>query len=411
MRGMSEAVRQITIWDFGVETAAAYARADEELFAEVEAWAPLGPLDDTGPRDDLFPDAPRYRFVLDDATVERLFESPLHRELIATEAFQRLRDISFLGVIDRLFHPNGRPSFIRHNRFHHSLGVALLALRYCRMAGVTARTHDLLVAAALLHDIGHGPLSHTLEPVFAKRFGIDHHKATAAIVKGEVALGREVRAVLDRHGVDPDEIVDLIMRRSTLDHGHIFGGPINVDTIDGICRANTYLHRAPVDAHPLVSVLALAKVDSAGVRRLDGFWALKERVYANFIYGDVCRSSDHLVAAYVDGIADRLGPDDFYLGEGAFMARAQALPRLMSILVGHIHRDYLASHGDKRPLAWAKERRFVIDTEVVLHGPQAYARRYGEVKSRRKRPIYGASALEAVAAGCGADAQPDLFAA
>lgn len=318
---MSEAARQITIWDFGVETAASHACTEGELSAGGEAWAPIGPLDDADLRDDLFPDAPRYRFVLDDATVEHLFETPLHRDLIATEAFQRLRDISFLGVIDRLFHPNGRPSFIRHNRFHHSIGVALLALRYCRMAGVAARTQDLLVAAALLHDIGHGPLSHTLEPVFARRFGIDHHKATAAIIRGEVPLGQDVRAILDRHGIDPDEIIALIMRRSTVDHGHIFTGPINVDTIDGICRANTYLHRAPVDAHPLLSVLALAKVDGAGVRRLDGFWALKEKIYANFIYGDVCRSSDHLVAAYVDGIADRLGPDDFYLGEGAFLAR------------------------------------------------------------------------------------------
>lgn len=83
----------------------------------------------------------------------------------------------------------------------------------------------------------------------------------------------------------------------------------------------------------------------------------------------------------------------------------------MSVLVDHICRDYVTSRGEKRPLAWAKERRFVIDTEVVLHSPEAYARRYGEIKSRRKRPIFGASALEAIAAGAGTNIQPDLFAA
>lgn len=415
--------RQITIWDFGVETAEPpHAPAMAEAFEDLADWAPVSWPEEAKAAGDLFPEAPRFRFRLDDGAIAQAFPQALHRELIASPGFQRLRDISFLGVIDRLFHPNGKPSFVRHNRYHHSLGVALLAISYCRLAGVQPRDRDLLIAAALLHDVGHGPLSHTLEPVFADRFGIDHHAATAAVIRGEVPVGRDVRAALDRHGVDPDEVVALIARRSNRPHAHLFSGPINIDTIDGICRANTYLHRAPVDAHPLISVLALARVDRAGVRRLDGFWRLKEQIYDSFIYGDVCRSADALVQRHVDQTIDRYRAEDFFLTERALLGRARDLQALISILVGHIHADFravrAAAAGRRRTAAepampvemvMGRERRFTIEPDVVLDSPEAYARRYREVKARRRRPLYGLSALAAIAAEGAGGRQPDLF--
>ncbi|MEN2987237.1 HD domain-containing protein [Tistrella sp. BH-R2-4] len=418
--------RQITIWDFGVETVEApHVPPAVDAFDDLADWAPVSWPDAGTTAGDLFPEAPRFRFRLDDAAIAAAFPHSLHRDLIASAGFQRLRDVSFLGVIDRLFHPNGRPSFVRHNRFHHSLGVALLAVSYCRMAAVAPRDREILIAAALLHDVGHGPLSHTLEPVFADRFGIDHHAATASIIRGEVPLGLDIRAALDRHGIDPDEVVGLIARRSSRPHAHLFSGPINIDTIDGICRANTYLHRAPVDAHPLISVLALARVDRAGVRRLDGFWRLKEQIYETFIYGDVCRSADALVQRHVDQTIDRYRPEDFFLSERALLGRARDLQTLITILVGHIHADFRAAHaaaaaGRRRgapapapaiETVMGRERRFTIEPDVVLDSPEAYARRYREIKARRRRPLYGLSALAAIAGDGGGRRQHDLFAA
>ena len=186
----------------------------------------------------------------------------------------------------------------------------------------------------------------------------------------------------------------LIARRSNRPHAHLFSGPINIDTIDGICRANTYLHRAPVDAHPLISVLALARVDRAGVRRLDGFWRLKEQIYDSFIYGDVCRSADALVQRHVDQTIDRYRAEDFFLTERALLGRARDLQALISILVGHIHADFravrAAAAGRRRTAAepampvemvMGRERRFTIEPDVVLDSPEAYARRYREVKA------------------------------
>ncbi len=65
---------------------------------------------------------------------------PLLMELVATPAFQRLREIRFLGAIDyRLIpSPNGKPGATRYTRYQHSLGVMRLARLYCDIQKVVA---------------------------------------------------------------------------------------------------------------------------------------------------------------------------------------------------------------------------------------------------------------------------------
>ena len=104
----------------------------------------------------LFRDAPQYNYHFKRSQIASAFDRPLHKKLIASHAFERLREISFLGAIDYLFHPNGRPANIRHSRYDHTIGVALLSQQYCRLMGLSEADRDLLGAAALLHDIGHG---------------------------------------------------------------------------------------------------------------------------------------------------------------------------------------------------------------------------------------------------------------
>jgi HD superfamily phosphohydrolase len=92
---------------------------------------------------------------------------PLFAELVATPAFQRLKSIRFLGGIDYLLVrvPNGANRNIRYTRYQHSLGVARLALLYGNQRGLSFSERRILYVAALLHDVGHAPLSHSLEPV------------------------------------------------------------------------------------------------------------------------------------------------------------------------------------------------------------------------------------------------------
>ena len=91
----------------------------------------------------------------------------LIRRLIDTPEFQRLRYIRQNGLVNLVFHG------AEHSRFGHSMGVCYLARemygRITRNMGdpVDARRRMATSAAALLHDIGHGPFSHVLEEILS----------------------------------------------------------------------------------------------------------------------------------------------------------------------------------------------------------------------------------------------------
>ena len=102
--------------------------------------------------------------------------------LIDTAPFQRLRRIRQLGPAYLTFH--GAES----SRFTHSLGVLDLARRalreLCRFQPELERHRGLLYAAALLHDVGHGPLSHSGEEMY----GLHHEAWSARLIREHPSL-------------------------------------------------------------------------------------------------------------------------------------------------------------------------------------------------------------------------------
>jgi len=92
-------------------------------------------------------------------------------DLIEHPWFQRLRRIKQLGL-SHLVYPGAL-----HTRFHHSLGAMYLmkrAIEELRSKGHEITKEEALASyvAILLHDIGHGPYSHTLEHSIAD--GVNH---------------------------------------------------------------------------------------------------------------------------------------------------------------------------------------------------------------------------------------------
>lgn len=107
--------------------------------------------------------------------------------LLDTPEFQRLRRIKQLGVSEFVF-----PS-ATHTRFAHSVGVFHTArvlvgiiTRELTAMGKSPdeRRAEVAVIAALLHDIGHGPFSHTFEGV-QRSIGIQkrHERWTAEVIR------------------------------------------------------------------------------------------------------------------------------------------------------------------------------------------------------------------------------------
>ncbi len=303
-------------------------------------------------------------------------QDPLVGALIETRAFRRLRSIRFLGGIDylRVPAPNGRLGSRRYTRHQHSLGVARLALLYCDIAEVGGAERRLIGLAALLHDIGHAPLSHSLEPVFTQMFGLDHHRATAAIIRGEVPLGHEVHAKLRAGGIDVERLLALIDGQDS-SHGGFFDGPINFDTIEGILRTQTYEKPTPKVASPeTVLVAATRRADEADRIAVDEFWSYKDLVYRFIINGNQGVLADAACQAFMRRNAERFGPDDYYSTEHRLFSK---LPGLHDLLT-HPDFDHLIG-AELQATVRFKARRFMVDPAGDFFAREDH-RRYRQTK-------------------------------
>lgn len=118
-------------------------------------------------------------------------KSTLVFDLIEHPYFQRLRYIKQLGMT-HLVYPGAL-----HTRFHHALGAMHLmdlALEHLQSKGhsITKLECEAACIAILLHDIGHGPFSHTLEHTIVK--GISHEKISRLLMAN---LNKEFNGALD----------------------------------------------------------------------------------------------------------------------------------------------------------------------------------------------------------------------
>lgn len=290
----------------------------------------------------------------------RAFDAvPMLPRLMATEAFKRLREIRFLGGIDYLLVRNPNGSKGRYTRHQHSLGVTRLALRYAAMRELPPVERDLAAVAALLHDVGHAPLSHSLEPVFVERFGLDHHTATADVITGRAPVGRQVYAVLRGHGVDVERLLAVI---SGADPGFegFFGGPINFDTIEGILRSQSYAPSHSLLPNP-ETVMEAAVFRDGDIHRqsVDGFWLHKDQVYRSVINSRSGVFADHACQVYMRRHIGAFTTEDYYSTEDAVFRKLPGLKRLLTERSFEI----LVARELDGPLRH-RARRFFIDEAV-----------------------------------------------
>lgn len=200
---------------------------------------------------------------------------------------RRLKGISFLGTLDE--HPKSHHAF---TRWDHSMAVAELAVQASRDLALDEDVARTFVAACLLHDVGHYPLSHAAEPAFARQLGADHHRVSGWIVQGTgpIPPARSLRPALERAGVDPDLVWSLIDRSCDVEPlrslAALLTAPINLDTLDGITRVvRTFKlrrkSRLPRRIFAWVDGELGLAADALGA--MDEFWETKDYVYGRVI--------------------------------------------------------------------------------------------------------------------------------
>jgi hypothetical protein len=149
---------------------------------------------------------------------------PEAEALVDTPTVQRLRHVKQLSTV-RLVFPAAN-----HTRFEHSLGVYHLADTAVGHLDVDADTAAHLRAAALLHDVGHGPYGHQTEEVIHRRTGNDHDDVGWLLTDPD----RPVCQALEGLGLDPERVATLVAGEGRL--GSLVSGELDVDRMDYLSR-------------------------------------------------------------------------------------------------------------------------------------------------------------------------------
>ena len=167
----------------------------------------------------------------------------LEATLLKSRPLQRLRFVRQLGWTFLIF-PGAE-----HSRFSHVLGTMHLAGRvYDSLAAKsegrlpvdpTCRERRLVRAAALLHDVGHAPFSHSAEELFEE--GIDHEEMTCRLLRTP-----ELEAIFAEHGdgIDAEAVIRLLCKAGRDETERllteVITSELDVDKMDYLLRDSLY---------------------------------------------------------------------------------------------------------------------------------------------------------------------------
>jgi HD superfamily phosphohydrolase len=243
------------------------------------------------------------------------FIEPSEKELklINSRPFQRLRRVKQLAM-EYLVYPSAN-----HTRFEHSLGVYHIAGRIAEklLPGDAERENrEIIRLTALLHDIGHGPFSHTSEEVLEKFSEIPvgsstnkiHELITADIIKSNEELvtllsdyeREKIVGLLNNHKVD------ITLKRN------IVSGPMDADKIDYFLR-DSYccgVKYGIFDLDRLLNVLTIIRdinghdaylgITNDGIHTLEQYFLAKYYLTTQVYFHKIRRVTDAMIVRGIE---------------------------------------------------------------------------------------------------------------
>lgn len=221
---------------------------------------------------------------------------PLACALVETPQLQRLRWIRQLGLAS-LVYPGAS-----HTRFEHSLGTYHLARILAGQLELGGEEAARIGAAALLHDIGHGPLSHASESMISLYLRHEHERVSDLLKEPEIA------GILDTCGIRPAEIQQLIRGSTML--GQIISGEIDADRMDYLIRDAHYTGVAygVFDHLRLMARMSIHNgelvIDAGGVHAAESLLVSRLLMHPTVYFHHVCRISECMLASAIGWMID-----------------------------------------------------------------------------------------------------------
>ena len=319
------------------------------------------------------------------------------RAIVDTPEFQRLSEISQLGLVAKVY-PGAR-----HTRFEHALGVYHNALLYLRQLYRDQRftervdTHaaELLIASSLLHDLGHWPFCHPIEDLGLA--GLPPHESHA---RRFLAPGSELANVLKAEwGIEAADVIDVLagtsrdpVRRLLRS---ILSGPIDIDKLDYLERDSLHSgvpYGRHFDKQRLIQSLVLNEAGDGLAITSKGKTAAELMVHSRYVmfsevyWHHAVRSATSMFARAFYELRERVDLSAMFTDSDAGM-----IAQLRLAAVGHPAAELLEAVFGRRRALYKRAVEFShLNDEAVYD--RLSRRPYGELVSVAERLAIALSA-------------------
>lgn len=222
--------------------------------------------------------------------------------LINSKEMQRLRRIKQLGGTYQVFQS------AEHSRFVHSLGVYQVVRRMLETECLTNALSDYdklcVMCAGLLHDIGHGPFSHSFEGVFEE----NHEDMTVRMILEE----SEVHDILvSSYKQLPQDVASIIQ------HTHpnriliqMVSSQLDADRMDYLLR-DSYMSGTTYGHFDMSRILRTMRIrdgkivyKESGVQAIENYILARYHMYWQVYYHPTARSYEHLLQSIFQRVKD-----------------------------------------------------------------------------------------------------------
>ncbi len=221
-------------------------------------------------------------------------------DVINSKEFQRLRRIKQLGSSFVVYHT------AEHSRFTHSLGVYEIVRRMCNEVSdisntLSAEEKLTVMLAGLLHDVGHGPFSHTFESIC----DINHEVFSCRIIEENTT---DLNNVLESYKAGLSKNISSIINHTHKNTilSQMISGQLDADRMDYLLR-DAYFTGTKYGEFDLERILRTLRVKnnilmvkSSGVHSIEDYIMARYHMYWQVYYHPVARSFECVVSALFD---------------------------------------------------------------------------------------------------------------